>query len=137
VNQAPALLTSKTETTNPQIDIQFAIMAQTNNSSNTVLLEKKRSLTPYVTEEVRTVSISECEGVAQCLAEAFAVDEVSRYFVDTPDMANVTEAVKWKLHYNIMRYLTAAHCYKGIVTTVGEDYGAVALWYLFPLSHHF
>jgi hypothetical protein len=105
-------------------------MAQTNNFNNTLLLEKKRSLTPPVMEEVRTLSISECEGAAQCLAEAFAVDEVARYFLDTPDMANVTEAKKWKLHYNIMKYLTAAHCYKGIVTTVGEDYGAVALWYL-------
>ncbi|EPE24327.1 Acyl-CoA N-acyltransferases (Nat) [Glarea lozoyensis ATCC 20868] len=103
-------------------------MAEINNSNSTLLLEKKRSLTPSVMEEVRTLSISECEGAAQCLAEAFAVDEVARYFVDTPDMENVTEAAKWKLHLSIMRYMTAAHCYKGIVTTVGDDYGAVALW---------
>ncbi|EHL01599.1 putative Uncharacterized N-acetyltransferase [Glarea lozoyensis 74030] len=82
-------------------------------------------------EEVRTLSISECEGAAQCLAEAFAVDEVARYFVDTPDMENVTEAAKWKLHLSIMRYMTAAHCYKGIVTT-----GRVRFFKeFFPLLH--
>jgi hypothetical protein len=99
-----------------------------NNFATTTILEKKHSSNPSSAEEVRTISVSECEGAAQCLAEAFAVDEVARYFVDTPDMANATEAAKWKLHTNIMRYLTAAHCLKGVVTTIGEDYGAVALW---------
>ncbi|KAG9234612.1 hypothetical protein BJ875DRAFT_376081 [Amylocarpus encephaloides] len=104
-------------------------MAQNNNSNNsTIVLEKQRSLTPSSTEEVRTIGISECEQAAQCLAEAFAVDEVSRYFVDTPDMAHESEAAKYKLHHNIMRYLTAAHCFKGTVTTIGPDYDAVALW---------
>ncbi|CAG8962329.1 hypothetical protein HYFRA_00005384 [Hymenoscyphus fraxineus] len=102
----------------------------TNNNSN--ILEKKRSLTPTSTssstEEVRTIGISELDGAANCLAEAFAVDEVARYFVDTPDMVGVKEARKYDVHYKILKYLTAAHCYKGLVTTVGPDYDAVALW---------
>jgi hypothetical protein len=72
--------------------------------------------------------MAEFEGAAQCLSEAFVVDEVARYFVDTPDMANVSEEKKYKLHCNIIRYLTAAHCLKGIVTSIGPDYDAVALW---------
>lgn len=102
-------------------------MATNNNNSN--ILEKKRSLTPSSSsEEVRIIGISELDGAAKCLAEAFAVDEVARYFVDTPDMASASEDRKYQVHYNILRYLTAAHCYKGLVTTIGPDYDAVALW---------
>jgi hypothetical protein len=104
-------------------------MAQTNNS-NTLTLEKKRSLSPESTEEVRVLGIAEYEQAAQCLAEAFAVDEVARYFIDTDDMASYSEEYKWKMHCDILRYVTAAHCYKGIVTTIGPNYDAVALWYV-------
>ncbi|KAI9052868.1 hypothetical protein LZ554_003140 [Drepanopeziza brunnea f. sp. 'monogermtubi'] len=102
-------------------------MAQNNNNS-TVLLEKKRSLSPASSEEVRVVGIAEYEQAAKCLAEAFAVDEVARYFIDTPDMNAYSEEFKYNLHCDILRYITAAHCYKGIVTTIGPDYDAVALW---------
>lgn len=101
-------------------------MAQTSLPTN--VLEKTRSLSSTSSEEVRTISISEYEQAAQCLSEAFAVDEVSRYFVDTPDMLTWSEEEKYKLHCDIMRYLTAAHVYKGVVTTIGPDYDAVALW---------
>jgi hypothetical protein len=104
------------------------------NSTSTITLEKKRSLSPEeTTEEVRVVSIAEYEHAAMSLAEAFAVDEVARYFLDTDDMESYTEEYKYKLHCDIMRYVTAAHCYKGIVTTIGPNYDAVALWYV-PLS---
>lgn len=105
-------------------------MAHVNNDNTTMnVLEKKRSLSPATTEEVRVVSISEYEGAAQCLAEAFATDEVARYFVDTDDMSSYSEDYKWKLHCDIIKYMTAAHCYKGLVTTIGPNYEAVALWY--------
>ena len=104
-------------------------MAQS-NSSSAFTLEKKRSLSPESTEEARVLGIAEYEQAAQCLAEAFAVDEVARYFIDTDDMASYSEEYKWKLHHDILRYITAAHCYKGIVTTIGSDYDAVALWYV-------
>jgi len=102
-------------------------MEQTNNNG-TLTLEKKRSLSPETSEEARVLGISEYEGAAQCLSEAFAVDEVARYFIDTDDMATYSEEYKWKLHCDIIRYVTAAHCYKGIVTTIGPNYDAVALW---------
>lgn len=98
------------------------------NTTSTITLEKKRSLSPDTDEEVRIVPIAEYEHAAMSLAEAFAVDEVARYFLDTDDMAAYTEEYKYKLHCDIMRYVTAAHCYKGIVTTIGPNYDAVALW---------
>lgn len=103
-------------------------MEQTSNSNGTLTMEKKRSLPPPVSDEVRTVGLAQYEPAAQCLAEAFAVDEVARYLVDTDDMAHCTEEYKWKLHCDILRYITAAHCCSGLVTTVGPNYDAVALW---------
>ena len=102
-------------------------MAQS-NKNGIITLEKKRSLSPESSEEVRVLGIDEYEQAAQCLAEAFAVDEVARYFLDTDDMATYSEEYKWRLHCDIIRYIIAAHCYKGIVTTIGPDYDAVALW---------
>lgn len=79
-------------------------------------------------EEVRVIDMKEYKGVAQCLAEAFAVDEVVRYFVDTDDMASYDEDYKMKLHTEILEYVTAAHILTGVVTTIGDDHDAVALW---------
>jgi len=98
------------------------------NSSTATVIEKKRSLSPGDGEEVRTIDISEYLGASQCLAEAFEFDHVARYFLDTDDMKSYSEEYKWKLHYDLIRYIVAAHCYKGIVTTIGPDYDAVALW---------
>lgn len=102
------------------------------NNNGTLTLEKKhRPSTKASSEEVRVLGIAEYEEAAQCLAEAFAVDEVAKYFIDTDDMAAYSEEYKWKLHVDILRYVTAAHCYKGVVTTIGPNYDAVALWYAY------
>lgn len=53
---------------------------------------------------------------------------MARYLVDTDDMEEYGEEAKMRLHTEIMEYVTAAHVLKGVVTTVGDDYGAVALW---------
>jgi len=103
-------------------------MAGINNNNGTVILEKKRSLSPESHEEVRVLGIAEYEQAAQCLAEAFAVDDVARYFLDMDDMAAYSEEYKWNLHCDILRYMTTACIMKGIVTTIGPDYEAVALW---------
>ncbi|KAG9246059.1 hypothetical protein BJ878DRAFT_533495 [Calycina marina] len=107
-------------------------------SNNSTLTIKEKINTPKLSplptasvetsEEVRTIGISEHVQAAASLAEAFAKDEISRYFIDTNDMAAYSDEYKWKLHVNIMRYITAAHCYKGIVTTIEPDHDAVALW---------
>lgn len=106
-----------------------------NSNTSTIALEKLRSLSTSVSEEVRVLDIAEYEQAAQCLAEAFAVDEVARYFIDTDDMAQYSEEYKYKLHVDILRYITAAHCYKGMVTTIGPNYDAVALWYVLFLFY--
>ncbi|KAL0262657.1 hypothetical protein SLS55_001627 [Diplodia seriata] len=77
---------------------------------------------------IRVLDISEYKGAALALAEAFKDDDVSRYFLDTPDRADWTPEQKWDLHVAIFEYVVYAHILKGLVTTVGSDYGAVALW---------
>ncbi|KAI9774005.1 MAG: hypothetical protein M1839_001957 [Geoglossum umbratile] len=79
-------------------------------------------------DEVRVLTMNEYREAGQCLALAFAQDEVARYFIDTKDMANCSEEEKWNLHVDILEYLVAAHCYSGLVTTIGPNYDAVALW---------
>lgn len=79
-------------------------------------------------EQVRVVKPEEYKAAALALAHAFKDDEVSMYFVDTPDRKNWTAEEKWDLHVAYMEYITRAHCLAGLVTTVGENYGAVALW---------
>jgi hypothetical protein len=102
-------------------------MEQTSNIGS-LTIEKTRSLSPTSSEEVRILGMGHYKQVAESLAEAFAVDPVARYFVDTNDMAHYTEEYKWKLHCDILRYITAAHCYSGLVSSIGPNYDAVALW---------
>lgn len=77
---------------------------------------------------VRRVTLSEYKEAALCLAEAFAEDDVCRYFTYTPDREHLDDAQQWKLHVEIMEYITYAHILKGLVLAVGPGYGCVALW---------
>ncbi|KAI2628363.1 hypothetical protein GGS21DRAFT_545619 [Xylaria nigripes] len=89
---------------------------------------KRRSLVPEKWEDqVRAIGISECKGAALSLAQAFATDELAQYLLEAEDVEGGGET-KWKLHVDLFSYIVAAHCYKGIVTTIGPDYEAVALW---------
>jgi hypothetical protein len=112
--------------------LEQEIMEQISSNPNPSTMEKKRNASPCDLSEVRTSNISEYKATAQCLAEAFAIDEVARYFIDTEDMSAYSEEYKWKLHCDILRYAVAAHCYNGIVTTIGPNYDAVALWFVHP-----
>ena len=78
---------------------------------------------------VRTVTMAECTQAATCLAEAFAKDEVARYMVDMTDKHQVLTGELYKLHLDMMMYITKAHIMRGLVTTVGPNFNAVALWY--------
>ena len=79
--------------------------------------------------EVRIVTMAECAQAANCLAEAFAKDEVARYMVDMTDKHQVLTGELYKLHLDMMIYITKAHIMRGLVTTVGPMFNAVALWY--------
>jgi hypothetical protein len=82
---------------------------------------------PPLTDGVRVVTAAEYKQAAACLAEAFAEDDVARYFIDVPDREHWTEQEKWDLHVDILEYVTYAHILKGLVTTRG-DFESVALW---------
>ncbi|KAH0284842.1 hypothetical protein KCU62_g8012, partial [Aureobasidium sp. EXF-3399] len=79
---------------------------------------------------VRRVTLAEYKQAAQCLADAFADDDVARYFTEVPDGAHWTKEQKWNLHVSILEYITYAHILKGLVLAAGPDYGCVALWML-------
>jgi hypothetical protein len=99
------------------------------SSSRTVVELRRRSLVPSNWEDsVRVIGISEWKEAGLSLAHSFAADDLSQYFLDADDMVGCSAEDKWKLHVDIMTYIAAAHCYSGIVTTIGPDYDAVALW---------
>ncbi|KAI1760867.1 hypothetical protein GGR53DRAFT_60871 [Hypoxylon sp. FL1150] len=103
-------------------------MEHVSNSVSLVEL-KKRSLIPEKWEDqVRAIGISEYKEAALSLSQAFATDELAQYILDADDMAGYDDETKWRLHVDIFNYIVAAHCYKGIVTTIGPDYEGVALW---------
>ncbi|KAI2624192.1 hypothetical protein GGR54DRAFT_654993 [Hypoxylon sp. NC1633] len=90
---------------------------------------KKRSLIPQTWEaQVRAIGMSEYKEAALSLAQAFATDELAQYLLDADDMVGYNDEAKWRLHVDIFNYIVAAHCYRGIVTTIGPDYEGVALW---------
>lgn len=78
--------------------------------------------------EIRIVSPSEYKEAAASIAEAFRDDHVVRYPIDTPDRAHWSEEDRFNLHRELLEYVTYAHCLRGLVTTIGENYGCVALW---------
>ncbi|KAJ8112437.1 hypothetical protein ONZ43_g5398 [Nemania bipapillata] len=98
------------------------------SNSATLVATRKRSLVPEKWEDqVRAIGISEYKEAALSLAQAFATDELAQYLLDAEDVTEGDET-KWRLHVDIFNYIVASHCYKGIVTTIGPDYEAVALW---------
>jgi ribosomal protein S18 acetylase RimI-like enzyme len=98
-----------------------------------ITIEKRSSMAEQMaaTEHdstIRIVDPSEYKEAATSLAEAFREDHVVRYAIDTPDRAHWTEEERFNLHRQAFEYITYAHCLKGLVTTIGENYGCVALW---------
>ncbi|KAI1850135.1 hypothetical protein JX265_003506 [Neoarthrinium moseri] len=92
-------------------------------------LKKQRSLIPERwADQVRAIGISEYKEAGLSIAQAFATDELAHYLLDSDDMAHLAPEAKWKLHVDMMKYIVAAHCYSGLVTTIGPDYEGVALW---------
>lgn len=103
-------------------------MEHVSSSATTLVAAKKRSLVPEKWEDqVRVIGISECKEAALSLAQAFATDELAQYLLEAEAVRDGDET-KWRLHVDIYNYIVAAHCYKGVVTTIGPDYEAVALW---------
>ncbi|KAL9597297.1 MAG: hypothetical protein Q9219_005221 [cf. Caloplaca sp. 3 TL-2023] len=83
---------------------------------------------PSVEHRVRIINKGEAKEAAETLAEAFWDDDVAQYFVRTKKTEKWSEEERRSLHKSIMRAIVVAHCMKGLVLTVGPDYGCVALW---------
>ncbi|KAI9652728.1 MAG: hypothetical protein M1831_006621 [Alyxoria varia] len=79
-------------------------------------------------DQVCRLTTSHYREAANTLAEAFAIDDVVRYLIDTQDRVHWSGEEKWNLHVSILEYVTYAHAMRGLVTTVGKDLGCVALW---------
>lgn len=119
------------------VSVTFAVSKSTLNPANhqvndvptsfKILKQKSSDSVPPLTDGARVVTAAEYKEAAACLAEAFAEDDVARYFIDVPDREHWTEEEKWRLHVEILEYTTYAHILKGLVTTIG-DFEAVALW---------
>ncbi|EXJ78464.1 hypothetical protein A1O1_08864 [Capronia coronata CBS 617.96] len=90
-------------------------------------IDKLASTTPNK-DGVRIVAPHEYKEAAACLAEAFRLDNVVRYAIDTPDQTHLSEEERFDLHRAAMEYVTYAHCLQGLVLTVGDNYDCVALW---------
>ncbi|KAL7916030.1 hypothetical protein GGI35DRAFT_16168 [Trichoderma velutinum] len=106
-----------------------AINTIATTASPAVVVDHRRSLIPQAWEKsVRKIGLAECEQAGVSLAHAFAADALSMYLLDGDGADRYSDETKWKLHVRIMTYLVSAHCYSGVVTTIGPDYDAVALW---------
>lgn len=98
-------------------------------SGATVIEEKQCSLVPPEWEDsIRTVRMNESAAAGRSLAHSFATDPLSRYLLDGDDMEGCSAEAKWKLHVALMATVIASHASKGLVTTIGPDYDALAIW---------
>ncbi|KAL9613696.1 MAG: hypothetical protein Q9167_001773 [Letrouitia subvulpina] len=94
-------------------------------------MQEASSSEASVTSEVREINWenkTEVKAAALSLAKSFESDDVARYFVDTGDTADWSDAKKWKLHLHIMKALVKSHAKEGLVNTIGPNYDCVALW---------
>ena len=79
-------------------------------------------------ETVRVCQLHEYKEIALSLAISFWDDPVARYFLDTSDTTNWSTKQKWNLHVSLMEAMVCMHIIDGMVTTIGDNYGCVALW---------
>ena len=57
---------------------------------------------------ITNVTTKDYLAAAATLSDAFEHDDVARYFLDMPDMVKWSDSKKWKLHCNIMNYMTVS-----------------------------
>jgi len=90
--------------------------------------DKVVSTTTANKDGVRIVAPHEYKEAAACLAEAFRLDNIVRYAIDTPDQMHLSEEQRFEMHKSAMEYVTYAHCLQGLVLTAGDNFDCVALW---------
>lgn len=91
--------------------------------------KEKHSLVPSSwAGNVRTIKMKESKAAGLSLALSFADDHLSHYLLDGEDMKDFSAEARWKLHVSLMTTVVASHAHRGIVTAVGADYDALAIW---------
>jgi hypothetical protein len=93
-------------------------------------------------DQVQRVELKDYQRAAATLADAFKDDPVTIYFCGHPHTSSKEKIQKRNRYPSIgitvvdfrdmMEYITYAHILNGKVFQIG-DFGAVALWYCFPL----
>lgn len=76
------------------------------------------------------LGIEDYKSAARTLADAFFKDDVAFYCLETPDNGGMTREELYPLHLEILEYIVAAHCYNGLVLSIGENNEGIALWYV-------
>ena len=105
-------------------------MADSDSSPGTNSTLPTPALSPNdPTRVIRVLTKSECKQAGESLAQAFKDDPLSKYFTHTKDRKCCSEKDHWDLHVFIMQCIVRAHCNRGVVTVIGEEYDCVALWY--------
>jgi len=120
LKQKRTLMSSSTQSPKQLTSSQMAAMKRRLSVAMPEIITEK--------ETVRVCQLHEYKAIAYSLAVSFADDPVAMYFINTPDTANWTPKQKWNLHLTIMEAVVYSHLLDGMVTTIGADYGCVALW---------
>ncbi|PHH86687.1 hypothetical protein CDD83_9885 [Cordyceps sp. RAO-2017] len=90
--------------------------------------ERQSLIPPAWTSTVREIGMSERREASFSLAAAFAADPLSLYLLAGEDAAGLAPERVWDLHLRVMSCTFAAYRIRGVVTTIGADYDAIALW---------
>lgn len=99
------------------------------SSSMTAVEDSHESLVPPAwSHSVRAVGRSESAAAGRSLAHSFAADPLSRYLMNSGDMDILSAEEKWKIHVALMTTVAASHIHRGLITAVGPDYDALAVW---------
>ncbi|KAK8060448.1 acetyltransferase [Apiospora saccharicola] len=122
-------MTTTTSVITPNNTPASSTVLELNRQPAAAATVQHRSLVPEKWgDQVRAIGIAEYKEAALSLAQAFASDDLARYLVEAEGGGDGDDTLKWRLHVDIMNYIVAAHCYSGVVTTIGADYDGVALW---------
>jgi hypothetical protein len=113
-------------------------MAQVNHVEKLAESNLHESLIPPTWEtEVRELDMSHRREAGLSLAQSFATDPLSLYLMCADDATCWSFEKTWKLHVRTMQYSYASYRLRGIATTIGGDYDAIALWYASALVMSF
>lgn len=96
---------------------------------NPVTAEQHSLVPPSWDGTVRAIKKEESEAAGLSLALSFADDHLSHYLMEGRDMECFSNEARWKLHVALMTTVVVSHARRGIVTTIGADHDALAIWY--------